>query len=58
MKRNGDIQYVDCGSSIWMSKEDWEILKRWFTDKKVGQELEEYDRRPTISAKIKTRRIK
>ena len=51
----GEIQYIDCGSSIWMTKEDWETLKIWFKSTKGGQELEEYNK---VSAKKIRSRMK
>ena len=38
----GDIKYIDCGDVIWMTKKDWEKLKKWFKESPGGQELEEY----------------
>ena len=49
----GDIHYVDCGDSIWMSKRDWETLKKWFKENPGGQELEEYGQRPTVATKAR-----
>jgi hypothetical protein len=49
----GDIHYIDCGGSIWISKKDWDKLKVWFKSNPGGQELEEYESRPTVSKKLR-----
>lgn len=56
MNLKGDIKYVDCGESIWMTKKDWKKLKVWFA--RNGIELDEYKRTPAfrVIAKGKARR--
>jgi aspartate/tyrosine/aromatic aminotransferase len=54
MNLKGDIEYIDCGEVIWMTKKHWETLKRWFAQN--GLELEEYKRRETLHVKAKARR--
>ena len=40
----GEIKYIDCGEAIWITKKDWETLKKWFKENTGGLELEEYKR--------------
>ncbi len=51
----GDIRYIDCGDAIWMTKKDWEKLKKWFKDSCGGQELEEYVQSPVVPKKARVK---
>ena len=53
MNLKGDIKYVDCGESIWMTKKDWQKLMVWFA--RNGIELEEYKRTPTVKVQAKAK---
>lgn len=53
----GTIRYIDCGEIVWITKKDWETLKKWFRENKGGQELEEFSRVATQKNTAKMRKV-